>query len=591
MFSTWQHSAKCTAEKNNRSKWFFKFFLQFCLFLLPLLPKAQPGPGNDSVLKFIFPYRAWSIAIDAKQLDVEETYFTAAVAKAPEYKINTIEFHDNVLEAGIIESLVEYDSFSVLKNKAALTYGKDTITKGQRQAYRNRFQTMLAKAKQNNIAINVWYHVLRDIPEEVQKEYPQINDIETGFIWTYISSTLAEFFKEFPSVNRLTLISLHETPSILKKTGKYSREEILSKLYMTIYNACKQHNKELIIRDFIVDSNDYATFWNILEDLPKDIFIMTKSVLADWSHLNLAINPYMHLYKGRKLIVEFDLYGEWSGRGDFPVCYPDDIIRHLRESKAVDAIGAVGRLIHDTRPASDLPFKTIFDSPLDINCFVFSKYLSEPMPWLGQTHAKWHEDMEAINKSTWMIWANERYGKAASVAVVRALERTAEINSLTFNIAGLSTRYYVWYPTFFKMHPPNSSKVVDTWNVFRTQLEAVGIDYLKDEKKRALKLADESLKDIMSTKGKISPAQHKQLQRLFENMIIIIKAYDLALDGFYQVYLSKKANDFAGRKKASDALKSYAKEIGRLRGTDWYFDISRDVNILANEVLKGETTH
>ena len=95
----------------------------------------------------------------------------------------------------------------------------------------------------------------------------------------------------------------------------------------------------------------------------------------------------MNRYKNRKLIVEFDLYGEWSGRIDFPDCYPADINRHIRESKALNALSAMGRIIHEERPCSELTYPTVFESPVGANCYAFAKSIAEPIPWLGETAA------------------------------------------------------------------------------------------------------------------------------------------------------------------------------------------------------------
>lgn len=368
-----------------------------------------------------------------------------------------------------------------------------------------------------------------------------------------------------------------------------NRDETLLKLYMTIYNVCQRAGKELIIRDFIETYQDYQTFWNILDKIPPDVYVMTKSVSADWSHLDMAINPMMNRYKNRKLIVEFDLYGEWSGRMDFPVCYPDDIYRHIRESKALGAMGAMGRIIHDNRSGKDLPFATVFDSPVDINSYIFAKILSEPIPWLGETTAKWNEDIEAIDKKYWMMWAKERYGAKSAVPVVRALERTSDINKLTFDLAGISFRMYIWYPAFFRVKHGDPSSAGDSWNSFNTQLKNVGIDYLRDEKHRALQMAKQSLKDIQSTKGILKDNDYKDLVKLFEGMILIVQSYEYALEGYYQVGLEQVRPNLSGRTKAAQSLDKLASIIDSKRGKGWYFNLAEEMRVLAENVRNGKT--
>ena len=544
--------------------------------------------GKGTMKPVVFPYRGWSICLQSNDRDLEERYVKAADARAAKYGINTLEMHDYVMPGGIVEALVQFDSFPKLNKYEYLTYDGVKAPKAQKKDDLKRFRKMISLSD-TSLKINAWYHVMRDLPEEIIKEYPEITDLNSGFLWKYIDYTLTEFFRRVPEVDRLTLISLHETPSILKNTGNLSREETLLKLYMTIYDACRRAGKELIIRDFIVSYQDYQTFWNILDKIPPDVYVMTKSISADWSHLDMGINPIMNRYKNRKLIVEFDLYGEWSGRGDFPVCYPEDIYRHIREMKALNAVGGMGRLIHDERPGSELPFPTIFESPVGVNAYTFAKALSEPIPWLGETAPKWDEDLEAIDKKYWMIWARERYGDKPAVPVVRALERTSDINKLTFDLAGISFRLYVWYPTFFRVKPGDSTTVGDSWRNFITQVQNVGIDYLKDEKHRALEMAERSLKDIQSVKGMLSDKDYKDLEKLFRGMILIVRSYNVALDGYYQVYLSKQQSNTAGQKKATQSITKLADEIDKQRGKGWYFDLANEMRILAKNVEDGKT--
>jgi hypothetical protein len=562
----------------------FLILLLSAIYSLDVYPQKNSIAAN-TVGTNVFPYRGWSIAVDAEQLDVEELYFNTALKKAQEYKINTIELHDFVMKGGIVEALIKYDSFPRLGD--TLTYNSVQLSRAEKEKYAHRFKRMLVKARQQNLSINIWYHVLRDIPEEVLSMYPEITNIESGFIWKYLDNTFTEFFQTYPEVTRITLTSLHETPSILNNVGGLSREEVLLKLYMTIYSVCKKFGKELVLRDFIISQKDFDSFWKILDRLPDEIYIMTKSVLADWSHVDLANNPVMHRYQNKRLIVEFDLYGEWSGRGDFPVCYPDDIIRHLRAAKALNATGAIGRLIHDDRPASKLPFKTIFESPLDINVYTFSKYISEPIPWLGETFEKWDEDIEAIDKSYWMQWAKRKYNEKNAVPIVRILERTSEINKLTFNIAGRSFRYYIWYPTLNKKHPSNSEIIVDTRNVFQMQLAKVGIEYLRDEKKRALKLVKESIAELKTLQHSMSQSDYKLLVDLFQGVMLIVQAYENALEAFYFLTQSKQASNNNNGNKIVAALKSLSRKIDKIKGYGWYFDLSNDMRILAQEVDSG----
>jgi hypothetical protein len=305
---------------------------------------------------------------------------------------------------------------------------------------------------------------------------------------------------------------------------------------------------------------------------------MTKNVLADWSHLDLALNPTISRYAGRKLVVEFDLYGEWSGRGDLPVCYPEYIWRHIREIKALGAIGAMGRLIHDERSQSELPFPTVFDSPMGVNVYAFSKALAEPLTWLGETDLKWHDNIEAIDKSFWAQWTKQRYGQDASVALARALGRTSAINNFTFDLAGVGFRSYICYPTFSRVKPGDPTTSGYSWRNFNARLDAVGIEYLRDEKIQAMTLLELTRQNIGSVKHALSDSDYLQLQRAFGGARLIVQAYQLALEAYYQRNLLETTPQSGDVAAVSRRLRVLAETIDRERGAKWYFDLAgRDV--------------
>jgi hypothetical protein len=516
-----------------------------------------------------------------------EDYVRAALPGARANGINTFELHDyNIGSRGIVDACVQYKYFPKLATKSELTYRRESCSCSQKEADYQRFRTLVQSIKDQGLKVNIWYHVLRDAPAELYTEYPEIKDLDSGFIWKYFDGLFREFFERLPEVDRVTITSLHETPSIMSTQGTLSREDRLLKLYLALYQSCQQAGKELIIRDFIAKAEDFASFWEVMNRLPPDIYIMTKDIMADWIHTDMPPNPFLRRYVGRKVVVEFDLYGEYWGRLDVPACYPDYLYRQIRTIKAFDVLGAVGRVIHEEQRSTN--FATIFESPNELNCYAFSKYLSKPLPWLApgsftdpQTQpGHWGWDLDAFDKDIWVEWATRRYGQPAVLPVVRALQRTKEIMSLTFDIGGRGFQEHSYLPS--------SRSTSFLWEPFVDRVQLLGMDYLRDEKRQAANLAEASLEDIRLAQGKLEQRDYDQLARLFEGEIFIIRAYELTLEGYYQLYLAQQQTNAGGVKNAGIEMRELAGEIESARGSAFFGGLPNTLRNVAEFVEAGK---
>jgi len=214
-------------------------------------------------------------------------------------------------------------------------------------AAKDYMRQVFRRVKAAGLKLNVWYHVGRDVPSNLAREYPEYADVDSGFVFDFEERSLSEFLENYPEVDAVTVTSLHETDSILSRPGSTSRRERLLRLYQAVYAACKKHGREFILRDFIVRQSDYDDFTGVLGQLPRDIILMTKEVLGDWWFVRQEKNPFIPLYAGRRLVVEFDLYGEYQGRGDYPYSDPEYFYKSIRDLIPFKIEGAMGRIVHD----------------------------------------------------------------------------------------------------------------------------------------------------------------------------------------------------------------------------------------------------
>lgn len=246
---------------------------------------------------------------------------------------------------------------------------------------------------------------------------------------------------------------------------------------------------------------------------------MTKEVLADWIHVDMPVNPFLPRYRRRKVIVEFDLYGEYWGRLDLPACYPEYIHRQIRTIKSFDVCGAVGRAVHENERSP--VFRTIFESSNEVNCYAFSRLLSEPLPWLGpgqvtdprEKQGRWGWDVDAFDKNIWMDWASRRYGRKAAVPLIRAFSRTYRILGLVTDIGGRRFQAHSWVP--------GACWVPFLWEPFVDQVRMLGMDFLRDEKREATRMAGCCLEDVRAAERELSKEDYEKLTAVFEGEILL----------------------------------------------------------------------
>lgn len=548
---------------------------------------TSTGHGVDPEARDVFPYRGWGFCVYAYDWELLERYVYAALDRAQDYNINTFELHDfNLGRLGLVDSSVVYRYFPRLHAREMLTYGNETVSRAKKARDYQRLRDLCKRIKSKNLKVNLCYRVLRDKPSELLQDYPEIQDLDGGFYWRYIEGLLKEFFERIPEVDRLTVTTLKNVWYPVLGSGQQARKDFLLKLHNVLYDACRRAGKELIVRDLLVEAEIAESFLGIVGQMPTGIYIMTKEVLGDWTHFDMAPNPYLRRYAGRKLIVEFDLYGEYWGSLDIPACYPEYIHRQIRTIKAFQPAGAMGRVIHDNASAD--AFRTIFESPSDINCYAFGKYLSKPLPWLArgavtdprEKLGRWGWDLDAFDKKVWMEWVTKRYGRQAAIPMIRALSRTDAIASLLLNIGGRG----------FQAHSrvPGNGSVAFLWEPFVDQVESLGMEFLRDEKIQAYRMTEQCLAEILSGRDALSRKDFEELVTLFEGEELIIRGYQAVLEAYFQVYLAEKQSNRSGLRTTSEALSALASEIARVRGEKFFRGLPDTLRGLTQFVEAGK---
>ena len=374
-----------------------------------------------------FAYRAWAMCAITKTRELFERHFYRMVKEAPTYHINRVELHDYYIPW--VNFGITYRDYPKMQEfgqiPAHRVQSLDQSTEESRAYMKQIFQHV----KNAGLKVNLWYHVGRDVPPGLAEAYPEYTDVDTGFVYQFEENCLDEFFDRYPEVDAITVTSLHETDSVLGRPGKMSRKERLLALYNAIYRACRKHNREFVLRDFIVKKEDFDDFAAILDQLPRDIIIMTKEVLADWSFVREEMNPFIPKYSNRRLVIEMDTYGEYYGRSDIPYCDPAYYYKCIRQFLPFGIEGATGRIVHDGPRQSQ--FGTIFDSLNEINAVTFANTLYDVGPTMDSL-GRWAGTMLSDpGHRLWQAWTQKRFGKDAAPYVVAILRHTPEMIQAT----------------------------------------------------------------------------------------------------------------------------------------------------------------
>ena len=124
-------------------------------------------------------------------------------------------------------------------------------------------------------------------------------------------------------------------------------------------------NKTLVIRDWGAVGQKQESgpiFQAAMQRMPEDVCIHIKNVVLDYVTNREIPHPNLNAYPGRRLIVEFDAFGEYFGRADIPYVDPQHFCERLDALYSLHPFGLVARIAFDCdRPGRR--YNTIFDSP------------------------------------------------------------------------------------------------------------------------------------------------------------------------------------------------------------------------------------
>jgi hypothetical protein len=262
-----------------------------------------------------------------------------------------------------------------------------------------------ALAAKKGIPYYLWVHEFDDLPRRFFKK--GLVDMDDPALFPYLERRYERLLAAVPGTAGL-ILTLHESDRRVFRNGHVASRltvpERIQKISRMLYDVCKRHKKQLIVRNFFYEPLEMEFFRAGIEGLPDDVIVMSKDTAHEF-HPFYPWDP-LHGQVGKKRqIVEIDLGVEkaWDGQGAY--AQTDFIRRVALRARDTHLTGMVGR----ARLGWDHPFA---DSH-EVNLYAFSRFARDPT---------------LTTQQVLRDWAARRYPAGAVPYVVSALARTEDIN-------------------------------------------------------------------------------------------------------------------------------------------------------------------
>ncbi len=241
---------------------------------------------------------------------------------------------------GNIDGMVEYRKYAQFNNTKDLEYAKKAT---------EAMNIACKKTAEVGIKTYFWHHEL-DVPNGFDEAYPEVlnenGDVEVShpIIKDFLENKIIDFFHACPYVDGL-ILTLHETkvPLLKLKNQKLSKIERVKYVTKILYDTCVSLGKELIVRPFASIAEDYDMMMEAYEDISHDLMVMDKWTQFDWS-LTMPHNAFYEKIKNNPLLIETDIFGEFFGKGRFPMLLKNHIKEKFEYCQKFNPVGYASRI-------------------------------------------------------------------------------------------------------------------------------------------------------------------------------------------------------------------------------------------------------
>lgn len=481
-------------------------------------------------------------------VDVEKDYLDFTV----DYAIKNGYNHFQII--GPIHNPVKgnVDGMITLKKYARFNDGKDLKYV---EYCKKTINAAIEKTSAHGIKNYMWHHEL-ELPADFGEVYPEIlnesGDIEvtSPAVKDYLENKIIDFYDEYPKMDGL-ILTLHETrvPLLKLKNQKLGKIERVKYVTEILYKTSEKLGKELIVRPFASLEEDYVLMLKAYEEISTEMPVMDKWTQFDWS-LTLPNNAFFKKIKKNPLFVETDIFGEYFGKGRFPLMLKEHIKDKVKYCDGFSPIGYVSRIDR----AGCHPFGDVNE----VNLVIMNACMNG-------------EDVDAKIKE----FFREKYPLAAR-EVEKIMETTEETLRKTIYLKGYYFSELSRFPSlnhcknhfYFEMMKENYKIASDEWFIPHAW-ERGSLESVTKEKDEAVQFATDMLNELNGLKDKIEKNEFNKLFVKFKNLFYCTKVWRTLVDVFfnYANYFDKKDSAYEKKFFASlgelESIKSTAtKELG-----------------------------
>ena len=435
-------------------------------------------------------YRGWT------SLSGDVTYLKDFAARAHAAGMNRLQ-----LCHGVVDPKVE-----------RLLEGRDA------DAIQSRVQTVCRDAHAAGLKVDMWVNELSSAPDDMMRDGKVVLDKR---YWKWVEGKYDRVFARVPEIDGL-VVTAWETPYAVIKDdrviSKLAPAERLAEMVQVFAGICDKYDKDLIFRTFSYVPEELAAMRDGLrlaagrsEVVRRRTIVMIKCVPADWTPF-FPYNPVFGNVGGLREIVEVDLGQEYSGQSQLLYGEVDFVKRVLDYAREHGAIGAVARVDRWERSA--------IGTPNEVNLYACSQVLN------GATDSA---------EYLWRAWCNQRYGEAAALHVMRALQKSYDINNAIFfplhEWVAQHSRVPSWDYVQSIMGGWSRNVWINSPEADRSREEFFHptpelLTKLSQEKEMARRLNREAREEIIQARMLLKQADYNELMGYLERNDMCIDVYD-----------------------------------------------------------------
>jgi hypothetical protein len=258
--------------------------------------------------------------------------------------------------------------------------------------------------EKHDMTISVWVHELDNYKESWG---PVSVDNET--LWNKLRSRYDYYLDTLvPEIDHLVLTVVETQINVTDK-------ELLGKLVKVLNQKCREHDKQLIVRSFVHEPEEYESVTAAIEKFPHDVKIQTKIVPQDW-HLASPVNPFIGKLEEHDQYVEFDINGEYFRNEHIPNCFTDKLYNRFQYIKKKGVKGINVRV-------DRYPRKNAWWEPLRIHSSVYGQAQEVNLWVLGYLASG-----KSLNpEEPWHDWVEKTFGEDAAPEMMQALKPTGKV--------------------------------------------------------------------------------------------------------------------------------------------------------------------